>query len=583
MKPLKSLRKGADRRAKMKNPDGTPIHYSQKDQIPVIEDHSEENNMHAAHHEGTAHDHAKMADTHEILAHEAHADGEDHQARRHQIASDLHHRAARAHTFAAKLRHLHTSDSARARASRTADEVSHRAETLSRRLKEEFIVEDRDDTPVETSMKLHAKHVNLAAAARDIGHHEVEAWHTREAALHKAHAERLKAGMKGLGEAIETLDQLYPIFEEAGLFEAHPAATAHAAGQHAAHHHQEIQMHAKAMARHMTLHKANPHDLSHTAKISDYHDNVAKKHGHEAARYTHMAAQAYAAGNERGGDATVAGAHRHSLRHHGLLPESLTPARAKEALARANYQAVLAQTAKKSGVPQAAAAHEKKQNRYQKLLIKTDNVVEAHTGPTRMDLQKTLNSSILGRKGWTLRQHLNHVEKTHKVKNIQVKHENAYGAPTFGGTITHFEHIHEEIVDEGYKIFTDFGAWKKHVTSVHKAKISKEGSVHTARASHGPSGGLVGTYNEKLKQPGWAEKESTTLGLPRHHIGEETIIEAGSSKSAMKRKYLGKSKGRTKVGTKAHPIDTDPKLVLKDNPMARATSKMPQPMASKGI
>lgn len=68
-------------------------------------------------------------------------------------------------------------------------------------------------------------------------------------------------------------------------------------------------------------------------------------------------------------------------------------------------------------------------------------------------------------------------------------------------------------------------------------------------------------------------------------LKEDTLIEAGSSKSNMKRKYLGKTKGRTKVGTKAHPIDVKPKITFKDpGAIGRAgTMKMPQPTAAKGL
>lgn len=57
---------------------------------------------------------------------------------------------------------------------------------------------------------------------------------------------------------------------------------------------------------------------------------------------------------------------------------------------------------------------------------------------------------------------------------------------------------------------------------------------------------------------------------------EETILEAKKSKTEMKRKYLGKARGRTHVGTPAHGIDTDPTLMVKDASSSKR-KMMPKP------
>jgi len=447
MKSLKSLRKGASKRAVMKNQDGSPIHYNQQDQAPVFE---------AAGRVG--HDNLNSWRHH---ANQIGAYIEDH---------GTHH------------------------------EAHHKAGGL-----------------------LGVFHSHPDGEGRGHGYidHPVGKYPTR------------------FNEAVETLDQLYLIFEEAGLFEAAPAAAAHAAGQHASHHHEELLHHAKEMAGHLRAQKSQPHNLTHQAKISDQMDKITKKHGHEAAHYTHIAAQAFARGNETTGHATVKGAHRHSLAHHGLIPESLTPARAKEAIAKADYQAVLAQTAKKAGVKTSEQKHERNFNRYQHLLKKVGEALE---------------TSPAGLKKWR-------------------KANQTPGNVETGAS------------DAEKSVEAQTAADNARLHGIKEAKVRRPTDAEYSKAkafasSKGAKLASVGVHKVTSKinvELDHGNKPTT------HHVVEEVIFEAGKAKSEMKRKYLGKSKGRTKVGTKAHPIDTDPKLVIKDNPMGRVASKMPQPMASKGI
>ena len=65
----------------------------------------------------------------------------------------------------------------------------------------------------------------------------------------------------------------------------------------------------------------------------------------------------------------------------------------------------------------------------------------------------------------------------------------------------------------------------------------------------------------------------------RIKVTEETLIEAGSSKTNMKRKYLGKMRGRTLTGQKAHAINTKPTI---DDPKT-STVRGSMPAATRGL
>ena len=65
----------------------------------------------------------------------------------------------------------------------------------------------------------------------------------------------------------------------------------------------------------------------------------------------------------------------------------------------------------------------------------------------------------------------------------------------------------------------------------------------------------------------------------RIKVTEETLIEAGSTKTNMKRKYLGKMRGRTLTGQKAHAINTKPTI---DDPKT-STVRGSMPAPTKGL
>ena len=101
----------------------------------------------------------------------------------------------------------------------------------------------------------------------------------------------------------------------------------------------------------------------------------------------------------------------------------------------------------------------------------------------------------------------------------------------------------------------------------------------TAHVFHRFSDGRV---NAQIR--GFRKWDLTNLTLKpgefKDHVKEDFIFEAGkktkSAKSEMKRKYLGKSRGRTATGKPAHTIDCDPTISSdKDSSMKR--NKMPAP------
>lgn len=569
-KSIKSLRKGAEKRQLMKNQDGkTPIHYDQKDEVPVFEGAGR-----------VSYDDLKSwKHTINTLGHYIEDHGTHHEA--HHKAGGL-----------MGMFHSHQDGEGRGHG---------------------YV-----DHPVGPMNKL-----------------------------------------PGLGEAVESLDQLYPIFEQNGIFEVSGAAAAHSAGQHAAHHHEEIKMHAKAMARHMTLAKSEPHNLAHTAKISDYHDNIAKKHGHEAARYTHMAAQAYSKGNERGGDATVAGAHKHALSHHGLLPEALSAARAKEAQKKANYESGLATTARNAGFGAGDAKHSKRASRYAKLLtkeavhanpavhkvnpehpshgsgahlpplqsngglkkwrkqngppdhvekgpIKTDNVIEdavPRANQTQHDENcprcKEIHRSEL--KGGMSKREASELarydhEMGHKMhapydmqegKTINDLPSFAHAAVAHSLTNSIAYHAKSK---GGYPDEKTVNQYRQRIIDNMHKKMKENGQIKEGKVPDY----LKTAARDSLKKQGYkvdmvlrtAKKPSAAKMQPKTQPEPYGVMEGKEdSTKNMKRKYLGKSKGRTKIGTKAHPVDVKPKLVVKDQgAIGRAGQmKMPQPMAAKGI
>lgn len=75
---------------------------------------------------------------------------------------------------------------------------------------------------------------------------------------------------------------------------------------------------------------------------------------------------------------------------------------------------------------------------------------EGLTGATRMQIQKTLDASMRANPGWTIAQHVAHVEKSHNVKNVKL---HSYGS-THGSvsdhahTVIHFSESVETYLDE---------------------------------------------------------------------------------------------------------------------------------------
>lgn len=166
-----------------------------------------------------------------------------------------------------------------------------------------------------------------------------------------------------------------------------------------------------------------------------------------------------------------------------------------------------------------------------------------------------------------------------------------------------------ESLDQLYPIFENAGVFEHtnpavhvnnpehpaHGSGAHLPPLQSNGGLKKWRKKNGPPDhkevGPIRTDNvvedkitkKDLKMHIKLHKIIDDLADKAVDIKEETLIEAGKAKTDMKRKYLGKSKGRTKVGTKAHPVDTEPKIVLKDNPLGRVSARMPQPMPSRGI
>lgn len=656
MKSIKQLRRDADKRALMKNKDGSPIHYKQQDEVPVIGENIDVHGEWAAHHEGAASDHQQAAGKHENAAREAQADGETHLARRHQAAADLHDKASRAHTFAAKLRHNNASFYAQNRASRTAKDLTGRADSISKRL---FRINEMaehskyhewlNDVMKKGASKFEDHHTSLMGIkdakrethkhtlARNQSGHIVGSWnhrygsgiseavelfeaspeyqkwkegvtsqhgdtvrfstkpkHTPEgwnyvSTAHKhdkvvdtflhSHRAAVLAGKHGevarqKAMAVESLEELYPIFEEHGVFEAIDPATIHsvvggvaglAAGARGAyyaakhtkekfgekthkvlgryvknfakgiahpfkedvdHFHIDISRHVDRMAKHLHAQSSAPHELAHKAHFNDEHEAVAKKHGHEAARYAGIAAHAKAKGNEGSAQATIAGAAKYARAHHGLTESNVRTLKGDQ-------------------------SH-----------VKHIGTFEPGTGYAGAKVvHNAKNKSI----------EIHHLGRAAVIKRMVDKN------PDYPSLISHMKsiwgnrlagvkwHVNEEMTSEANY---SKGAARRLIMLPGRKKVNPD---KTQPSEH------------SKKKWSKAQKASFKRVYGISPLGEETLIEAGSTKSEMKRKYLGKSKGRTKVGTKAHPIDTEPKLVLKDNPTGRAVSRMPQPMASKGI
>lgn len=70
--------------------------------------------------------------------------------------------------------------------------------------------------------------------------------------------------------------------------------------------------------------------------------------------------------------------------------------------------------------------------------------------PTRMDLQKTYDSTFHSNPGWTTAQRTAHVEKAHGVKNVQLHHHAMVGSNQTGrlSTVIGFDRLHEEVINE---------------------------------------------------------------------------------------------------------------------------------------
>lgn len=377
------LRKGADKRALMKNKDGSPIHYDQQDQNPVFEAELPGLTYHRWH--------GMQKATSPAPSNTFHITPEDHmeRAKYHEKKSEELKKKgwtspAAAHSFAA---HAHREAAAGRGDSDSADDHSVHAQNMEQTAalhKEEFVAEE---TVPHTDIKAWRRHAKAVGGyVEDHGTH-LEAWDEKHKKIGHFHPE---AGhgyihderpmfLKRQAEAVESLDQLYPIFEEAGLFEANGTIDP---------------KHAYGAKEHLQLNKM-------ASQI------IKKKEAKKPSQ-----PEPY-------------GVHEH-----------LSHARKEEARSKAEYETHLAQAAAHAHVPKSTQIHARRAHRYLKLVTK-----------------------------------------------------------------------------------------------------------------------------------------------------EETLIEAGSSKSSMKRKYLGKSKGRTEVGTKAHPIDVKPKITFKDpGAIGRAgTMKMPQPTAAKGL
>lgn len=287
--------------------------------------------------------------------------------------------------------------------------------------------------------------------------------------------------------------------------------------------------------------------------------------------------------------------------HAGVF-ENLTPARAKQALAKADFEAALASTAKKAGVGSSEAIHTKRANRYQKLLKMTE---APETSPAGLKKWRIANMTP-GQKETGKSKPDQSVEAQTAADNARL-HGVSEANYSTGGTrkLVNLPGRKKRFKDQQREIYKrvlsqpapkmspeESAAWDKEYNKTHpvkeetlhnvemKVKYGRHTWVVNAKdENHAKELALAAHRkhfpNDKIEGVGRVEKT--------RKLGEETLTEAGSSKTKMKRKYLGKSKGRTKVGTRAHKVDTEPKLVLKDNPVGRVNSRMPQPVANKGI
>lgn len=111
----------------------------------------------------------------------------------------------------------------------------------------------------------------------------------------------------------------------------------------------------------------------------------------------------------------------------------------------------------------------------------------------------------------------------------------------------------------------NYNEWKQHVTRLgghdfHERKVEASKYVKAEHTTH-----VRRIVNGKPELVGsWNHLTHTGNTAPLKPLKEDVIYEAGS-KSKMKRKYLGKTRGTTDTGKKAHEVVIDPILKVDPN------------------
>lgn len=126
----------------------------------------------------------------------------------------------------------------------------------------------------------------------------------------------------------------------------------------------------------------------------------------------------------------------------------------------------------------------------------------------------------------------------------------------------------------------NYHEWEQHAKKLggsdfHERKVPASQHVKPEHTTH-----VRRIVNGKPEYVGsWNHLTHSGNIQPVKPLKEDTIFEAGS-KTAMKRKYLGKTRGTTATGKKAHEVVIDPVLKLDDN---RNNSRPSLPAPDRGV
>jgi len=326
--------------------------------------------------------------------------------------------------------------------------------------------------------------------------------------------------------------------------------------------------------------KVEHHQTPHTDlnKIHDYHLDHTKKwgplHAHKGKTHWHVGGWiAESIMNEEEATHVVignAGRGRQNAWPKSDEPKLYTPTEAKGIVDKLN--ASERQYSTPGGGTHYHAQHIKDAHKYVApgnvahggimRLRKQHGITEAHTGPTRMELQKTYDNTFTHSPGWTMAQRITHVEKAHNVKNVKLYHHALVGHPTPEklSTISHFELNEDMIIDEGR--ITKAGQINNHPWVGKKVKYFhpetnsyKTGTVHSVHREHTFS--QLVPFKTELHIRDDAGEFHIVRKDRAKTLKEDMIIDEGKRK-----KFLGQFRGYTATGSKANPIDTKPTLKL---------------------